>query len=89
MIRVLIVDDHPLFRGGLVALLRTVPDIDIVDAVGVGQRAVRSAVELAPDIIVMDLNLPASPGWRPSGASWRMTPVRASWCSRWSTTTMR
>jgi DNA-binding NarL/FixJ family response regulator len=62
MIRVLIVDDHPLFRGGLVALLRTVPDIDIVDAVGVGQRAVRSAVELAPDIIVMDLNLPGISG---------------------------
>jgi DNA-binding NarL/FixJ family response regulator len=62
MIRVLIVDDHPLFRDGLVALLRTVPDIDIVDAVGDGQRAVRSAVELAPDIVVMDLNLPGISG---------------------------
>lgn len=62
MIRVLIVDDHPLFRDGLTGLLATVPDMEVVDAVGDGDTAVRRTAELQPDAVLMDLNLPGTPG---------------------------
>ena len=62
MIRVLVVDDHPLFRDGLTGLLATVDDIEVVDAVGDGESAVRRTIELGPDVVLMDLNLPGTPG---------------------------
>lgn len=62
MIRVLVVDDHPLFRDGLAGLLATVDDVEVVDAVGDGETAVRRSAELAPDVVLMDLNLPGLPG---------------------------
>jgi DNA-binding NarL/FixJ family response regulator len=62
MIRVLVVDDHPLFRDGLTGLLATVADIEVLDAVGDGEAAVRRAVELRPDVVLMDLNLPRTSG---------------------------
>jgi DNA-binding NarL/FixJ family response regulator len=62
VIRVLVVDDHPLFRDGLAGLLATVADIEVVDAVGDGDTAVRRALDLLPDVVLMDLNLPGVPG---------------------------
>jgi DNA-binding NarL/FixJ family response regulator len=62
MIRVLVVDDHPLFRAGLEGLLTTVPDVDVVGSAENGEDAVRRAVELRPDVVLMDLNLPGTPG---------------------------
>ena len=62
MIRVLVVDDHPLFRAGLAGLLQTVDDVEVVDAVGDGESAVRRSLELCPDVVLMDLNLPGLPG---------------------------
>ena len=62
MIRVLVVDDHPLFRDGRGALLATVADLEVVDSVGDGESAVRRAVETRPDVVLMDLNLPVVPG---------------------------
>lgn len=62
MIRVLVVDDHPLFRTGLASLLDTVPDVEVVGAAGDGEEAVARAVELRPDVVLMDLNLPRTPG---------------------------
>ena len=62
MITVLVVDDHPLFRDGLVGLLEVIEDIDVVGVVGDGQAAVSRAVDLRPDVVLMDLNLPTTPG---------------------------
>ena len=62
MIRVLVVDDHPLFRDGLTGLLATVPDVEVVGSTGDGESAVRLALELSPDVVLMDLNLPGTPG---------------------------
>lgn len=62
MIRVVVVDDHPLFRDGLTGLLATVADVEVVAAVGEGDEAVRRTLELTPDVVLMDLNLPGTPG---------------------------
>lgn len=62
MTTVLVVDDHPLFRDGLVSLLGTVADIDVVGSAGDGADAVTLARSLRPDVVLMDLNLPGLPG---------------------------
>lgn len=62
MTRVLVVDDHPIFRDGLAALLTTVADVELVGEAGDGESAVRLAAALRPDVVLMDLNLPGIPG---------------------------
>ena len=62
MISVLVVDDHPLFREGLRALLDTVPDMTVAGVAEDGETAVRRTVELRPDVVLMDLNLPGVGG---------------------------
>jgi DNA-binding NarL/FixJ family response regulator len=62
VIDVLVVDDHPLFRDGLVGLLEVIEDIRVVDSVGDGEQAVTRAVTLRPDVVLMDLNLPRTGG---------------------------
>ena len=62
MIRVLVVVDHPLFREGLRGLLATVPEVEVVGVAGDGEQAVRQAIGLRPDVVLMDLNLPGTPG---------------------------
>ena len=57
-IRILIADDHPLFRGGLRALLDSVSDTQVVGEATTGRDAVELARTLAPDVVVMDLNMP-------------------------------
>ncbi len=61
-IRVLIVDDHPLFRDGLRALLETLPDAEAVGEASDGRIAVELAETLAPDVVLMDLHLPVMNG---------------------------
>ncbi len=56
--KILIVDDHVLFREGLVSMLSVQPDMTIVDDVGTAQEAVEKAIELEPDLILMDIGLP-------------------------------
>ncbi|MDQ7911299.1 response regulator transcription factor [Phytohabitans sp. ZYX-F-186] len=62
MIHVLLADDHPLVRQGLRAVFDTVADIDVVGEAGDGHQALRQAVELQPDVVVMDLQLPGLHG---------------------------
>jgi DNA-binding NarL/FixJ family response regulator len=62
MIRVLIADDHPLFRDGLSAMLTDAPDTELVGAASSGTEAVDMARETQPDVVVMDLNMPGLHG---------------------------
>jgi DNA-binding NarL/FixJ family response regulator len=57
-VRVLIADDHPVFRDGLASLLGTQPDVTVVGTAADGAEAVALATELSPDVVVMDLQMP-------------------------------
>ena len=61
-IKLLIVDDHPVFRQGLRDVLAIDQDIDVVGEASDSQQAMSSAVELRPDVILMDINLPGDSG---------------------------
>ena len=61
-IRVLIADDHVLFRDGLRALLRTAPETDLVGEATTGDEAIALAATLQPDVILMDLQMPGIGG---------------------------
>lgn len=62
LIRVLIVDDHPMVRRGLRSLLSAHPDIEIVGEAEDSASALRAAVELKPAIILLDIQLPGLDG---------------------------
>jgi DNA-binding NarL/FixJ family response regulator len=57
-IRVLVADDHPVFRRGMRAVLGAEPDTELVGEATDGEEAVAQALELRPDVILMDLNMP-------------------------------
>lgn len=61
-IRVLVVDDHPVVRRGLAALLSSLPGVCLVGEAGDGEAAVREAVLLAPDVVIMDIQMPGMDG---------------------------
>jgi len=60
MIRVLIIDDHPIVRDGLLAVLGDQPDLEIVGAVGSAEEAL--GLDARPDIVLLDLELPGLDG---------------------------
>jgi DNA-binding NarL/FixJ family response regulator len=57
-IRVLIADDHTLFRDGLRALLASIPDVEVVGEASSGREALKLAVEHQPDVVLMDIQMP-------------------------------
>lgn len=61
-IRVLIADDHPLFRDGLVAMLQAGDDTELAGAAADGLQAVEMALRSQPDVVVMDLRMPGLDG---------------------------
>ncbi len=61
-VRVLIADDHPLMRQGLVTLLAADADLEIVGDANNGSVAAEKAAELNPDVVVMDLSMPVMDG---------------------------
>ena len=61
-LRILVVEDHPLFRKGVVALLETVPEFAVAGVATTGEEAVSLAAELRPDVVLMDLQLPGISG---------------------------
>jgi DNA-binding NarL/FixJ family response regulator len=62
LIRVLVADDHPVFRRGMRAILGAEPDTELVGEATDGEEAISQALELHPDVILMDLNMPKVSG---------------------------
>ena len=71
-IRVLIVDDHALFRRGLEMVLEQEDDVEVVGEAGDGAEAIEKAQELMPDVVLMDVRMPGG------AASRRPRPSRTS-----------
>ena len=61
-IRILIVDDHPMVTDGIQAILETYDDIHVVGTLNNGQDAVGMIDDLAPDVVLLDLNMPGLSG---------------------------
>jgi DNA-binding NarL/FixJ family response regulator len=57
-IRILVVDDHKLFREGLIALLKAAPETEVAGEAGTGREALALVEELSPDVVLMDIMMP-------------------------------
>lgn len=61
-IRIVLVDDHPLFRQGVRRVLDAAPDCQVIGEIADGESAAETILELSPDVVVMDINLPGMNG---------------------------
>lgn len=61
-IKILIVDDHGIFRDGIHALIGLYDDLEIVGEASEGKEAIEKALELAPDVVIMDIAIPGMDG---------------------------
>ena len=62
VIRILVVDDHPLWREGIAALISIAPDMQLVGACSNGREAIEQFRALRPDVTLMDLQMPVMSG---------------------------
>jgi DNA-binding NarL/FixJ family response regulator len=74
MIRVVVVDDHPMMREGLRALVASLPDVDVVGEAADGDGARRETRLTRPDVVVMDLHMPGTNGVEATRAILRDVP---------------
>lgn len=58
IIRIIIADDHTLFRDGLQALFRSIPDVEVIGEADTGEAAIEKSASLQPDVILMDIQMP-------------------------------
>ncbi|SDX88397.1 two component transcriptional regulator, LuxR family [Modestobacter sp. DSM 44400] len=72
MTRILVVDDHPVVRGGLVGWLAAQPDLEVVGEAADGLAALAAVAEHEPDVVLMDLRMPRMDGVTATG---RITAV--------------
>ncbi len=57
-LHVLVAEDHPLFRKGMIVLLSSIPGFEVLGEASTGEEAVARAVQLQPDVVLMDLQMP-------------------------------
>jgi DNA-binding NarL/FixJ family response regulator len=77
MTRVLIVDDHPVFRDGLAGLLATVPGVEVAGTAGTAEQALAAIKDTAPDVVLMDINLPGASGVEATRRAAQLAPATA------------
>src|ERR1051326_4419412 len=61
-IRILVADDHPIVRDGLIAILNTQPDFEVVGEAATGPKTVERVTLLRPDVVLLDLEMPEIDG---------------------------
>jgi two-component system, NarL family, response regulator NreC len=74
LIRVLIADDHDVVRRGVRSILLSRPDVEVCGEASDGQEAIEKALELKPDIIVLDLTMPVMGGFAAAAELRRRLP---------------
>jgi DNA-binding NarL/FixJ family response regulator len=77
MTRVLIVDDHPVFRDGLAGLLATLPEVEVAGTAGTAEDALAVLSEIMPDVVLMDINLPGASGVEATRRASQIAPAAA------------
>lgn len=74
MIRILLVDDHDLFRTGLISVLDQAPDLEVMGQVDSGEVAIEFVRQTPPDVILMDINMPGIGGIEATRKVLRVAP---------------
>ena len=74
MIKVLVVDDHPVFRHGLISVLEKLPDLQVVGQATNGVEAVAKTKEYQPDVVTMDIRMPGGNGVESTAAIRQILP---------------
>jgi Response regulator containing a CheY-like receiver domain and an HTH DNA-binding domain len=72
-IRVVVVDDHTLIRQGIVGLLDSQPDVEVVGQAGTADEALAAVTDLVPDVVLMDISMPGTTGLDTT------SKIKASW----------